>query len=57
MDSKQKGNKAMFYTGIVLAIISAVLLLGNFREGSASPIVLGIIGVVFIAASNYKLLK
>ena len=51
------GNKIMFYTGVIFAVMSAVLLLGNFTGESTFPTVLGIMGVVFIAASNFRLLK
>jgi len=57
MDNKQKGNKAMFYLGIVFVIISAVLLLGNFMGESTFPTILGAIGVIFIGASKLRLSK
>lgn len=54
---KSKSNKAMFYTGIILVIIAAILLLGDFIGDHASPVILGVIGIVFIGASKYRLLK
>jgi len=50
-------NKTMFYTGLILIIISAILMLGNFLGEKASPIVLGIVGIVFIGASKYRPLE
>lgn len=47
----------MFYIGIVFVIVSAVLLLGNFVGESAFPTILGIMGVIFIGASGFRLLK
>jgi len=47
----------MFYVGIILIIITALLLLGNYTGESISPIVLGVIGIVFIGASKYRLLE
>ena len=50
-------NKIMFYIGIILILITAALLLGNFTGEGTSPIVLGILGIVFIGASKYRLLE
>jgi hypothetical protein len=47
----------MFYIGIILIVIVAILLLGNFLGESTSPIVLGILGIVFIIASKYRPLE
>ena len=55
MENKQKGNKAMFYSGIVFVIVSAVLLIGNFMGESTFPTILGVMGVIFIGASRFKL--
>jgi len=57
MENKQKGNKVMFYTGIAFVIVSAVLLLGNFIGESTFPTFLGAMGVIFIGASKFRLLK
>ena len=57
MENKPKGNQAMFYTGIVFVIASAVLLLGNFMGDSTFPTILGVMGVIFIGASRFRLLK
>jgi len=46
----------MFYTGIVFVVISAILLLGNIMKESTFPAILGAMGVIFIGASNFKLL-
>ena len=56
-ENKSKGNKAMFYAGIVFIIVSVVLLLGNFMGDSTFPTILGVMGVVFIGASKFRLLK
>ena len=47
----------MFYTGITLTVSSAVLLLGNFIKDGTSPAILGVLGVIFIGASGYRLFK
>lgn len=47
----------MFYIGIILVVITAILLLGKFFGESTSPIVLGILGIVFIGASKYRPLE
>ena len=52
-----KSSKFMFFTGIIFSIASAILLLGNFMGESTFPITLGIMGVVFIGASNFRLFK
>jgi hypothetical protein len=57
MGNKQEGNKAMFYAGIVFVLVAAVLFLGNFMRGSTFPTFLVIMGVVFIGASKFRLLK
>ena len=57
MEDKPKGNKAMFYTGIVLIVVTAVSLLGNLMGESSFPTILGIMGIVFIGASKFRLLK
>ena len=57
MENKQKGNKVMFYAGIVFVIVAAVLLLGNFMGESVFPTVLGVMGVIFIGVSKFRLLK
>jgi len=50
-----KNSKFMFFTGIIFAIASAVLLLGNFMGESTFPTILGIMGVVFMGASNFRI--
>jgi uncharacterized membrane protein HdeD (DUF308 family) len=54
---KVKGNKAMFYVGTMCVLASAILLLWNLMGESTFPTILGILGVIFIAASNFRLLK
>jgi hypothetical protein len=53
----QMVNKVMFYVGIALIVIAAILLLGKFSGDSTSPIVLGVLGIVFIGASKYRPLR
>jgi len=50
-------NKALFYVGIVLIIVNVILMAGNFMGDSTSPIILATIGIVFIGASKFRLLK
>lgn len=50
-----KSSKFMFFTGIIFAISSAILFLGNFAGESSFPTILGIMGVVFMGASNFRL--
>ena len=57
VENKPKENKAMFYTGIVFIIVSAILLLGNFMGESTFPTILGVMGVISIGASKFRLLK
>jgi hypothetical protein len=57
MENKLVGNKVMFYTGMALIIASVVLLLGNFMGENTNPTILGTIGVIFIGASKFRLLK
>ena len=52
-----KSNKFMFFMGIIFVVASAIFLLGNFTDESVFPTFLGAIGVIFIAASNFRLLK
>jgi len=53
-EQKPKSNKVMFYIGVTLILVAAILL---FTENSTYPIALGVIGIVFIGASRYRLLK
>jgi hypothetical protein len=50
-------NKIGFYTGIILILAAAILLLGNFLGDSAFPIILGIMGITLIGTSKYRPLK
>ena len=50
-------NKAMFYVGIVLIVVNVILMAGNFMGDSTSPIILAIMGIVFIGASKFRPLK
>lgn len=57
MPEDKKGSKVMLIVGIVFVCIASVLLLGNFMGESTVPTVLGFLGVVFIGASNYRVMK
>jgi hypothetical protein len=46
----------MFWVGIALIVISAILLAVTDDSG-ISPIILGIIGIVFMGASKYRPMK
>ena len=50
-------NKPMFWIGIALIVIAAILMIVNFLDDDTSPIVLGAIGIVFIGASKYRPLE
>jgi hypothetical protein len=50
-------NKPMFWTGIAMTAIAAILLLTARGKLGIWPIPFGIIGIVFIGASRYRLMK
>ena len=50
-------NKPMFVVGILLIIAAAAMFLFVEQDLGVSPIVLGVIGIVMIGVSNYRLLK
>jgi len=47
-------NKPMFRGGIVTVILAAILFLTVGNELGISPIIPGIMGIVFIGASSYR---
>jgi len=47
----------MFGVGIILIIVAAILLIGNFLVDSSFPIFLGVSGIISIGASKYRPLK
>jgi len=47
----------MFGVGIILIIVAAILLIGNFLADSSFPIFLGVLGIISIGASKYRPLK
>ena len=57
MKHRPKGNKVMFSVGIILILVQVSLMLGNFFDKSTVPILLGVMGIVFIGASNFRLFK
>jgi hypothetical protein len=50
-------SKPMFVAGILLIIATAAMLLFVEKDLGTSPIVLGIIGISLMGASNYKTLN
>jgi len=50
-------KKMMFWIGLILVVIAAVLLIGNFMGDSTFPPILGLLGVILIGASGYKPMK
>jgi hypothetical protein len=57
LDDTPKSSKFMFFIGMIFVVASAILLLGNFMGESTFPTILGIIGVVFIGVSHFRLFK
>jgi len=52
---KAKYNRGMFIGGIFFIAISAVMLLGNFLDpDSSAPVILGFLGILFIATSGVR---
>lgn len=47
-------NKIGFYTGIILIVAAAILMLGNFLGDSTFPVILGILGIIAIGTSKYR---
>jgi len=47
----------MFWIGIALIAIAAILLLTITEDLGISPMILGIIGIVMIGASGYRPMK
>jgi predicted membrane protein len=50
-------NKPMFWVGIAIIVIAAILLLTVKEDLGIWPITMGIIGIVFIGASKYRPMK
>ena len=57
MDNKQKGSIIMFCAGVGMAVAAAIMFLGDYLVESNFPIILLIMGIVFMGASNFHLLK
>ena len=49
-------RKIVFFTGILLSIISAILFFSNLSGEIAGPILLLVAGIVMIGFSGYRLL-
>jgi hypothetical protein len=56
-NERPDGNRTMFYFGIALVIVSVSLLLGNFIGDSTLPAFMGLLGVISMGASKFRLLK
>jgi len=53
----KKPNKMMFWVGLAMIVIAAILLLTVEKDLGMSPMILGIIGIVSMGASKYRPLK
>jgi len=53
----KKINKPMFWIGIVMVAIAVILLLTAKEKLGMCLIPFGIMGIVFIGASRYRLMK
>ena len=53
----KKVNKPMFWVGLAMIVIAAILLLTVEKDLGMSPMILGIIGIVSMGASKYRPLK
>ncbi len=53
----EKVNKPMFWVGLAMIVIAAILLLTIEKDLGISPMVLGIIGLVSMGASKYRPIK
>ena len=53
----KKPNKPMFWMGIAMMAIAVIAFLTLREQSGTWPIVIGIIGIVFIGASKYRLMK
>jgi hypothetical protein len=53
----KEANKPMFWIGIAMTVIAAIIFLSAREELGMWPIPFGIIGIVFIGASRYRLMK
>jgi len=50
-------NKVMFWIGIAMIVVAAILLVGDFLGDSTFPMFLGVLGIISIGASKYRPLK
>ena len=58
MEQKTKNvNKPMFWVGLAMIVIAAILLLTVEKDSGMSPMILGIIGIVSMGASKYRPMK
>jgi len=53
----KKPNKLRFWMGMVIVVIAVILMLTGEEEFQMWPIPFGIMGIVFIGTSGYRLMK
>ncbi len=53
---KLKRERTVFYAGVTLITVSAVLLVANAMGDSTYPALLGVLGIIAIASSNFRAL-
>ena len=53
----KKVNKPMFWIGITMIVIAAILFLIVERDLGLSPTILGFLGLISIGASRYRPMK
>ena len=53
----KKVNKLRFWVGIVMIVATAIVLLTVKKDLGISPMIIGILGIVFIWVSGYRPMK
>ena len=53
----KKANKPMFWVGITMMAIAAILFLTVEKDLGLSPMILGFLGLISIGASRYRPMK
>ena len=53
----KKRNKLSFWIGLVIVVMAVIFILTREEEFRMWPIPFGIMGMVFIATSGYRLMK
>ena len=54
-DARRSPNWVMFWVGVLMAVGAGLAVV--FTDAESSPIVIGILGIVFIGASGARLLR